>query len=326
MTDQKTTTGGMESVRESVCNLLGGVVDYAGLFPPATLDMPATCENYARYTQSEHEWMLGRLIVPVSRLDEFEEASRGLLATDEQREDAWYISALLGEDTRADFDRVFRFNETHAPSEQGGDGAKNGLAVIDAVETPASTTARVDEILAALPEGIEAFIEIPWNEDPRGLVASIGGDSSTGANAKIRTGHVDPSRIPPVEALARFISVCAQAGVPFKSTAGLHHPIRGTYPLTYDPDPFTTVMHGYLNVFIASALAHAHRIDGSTIARILHVTDASSFVFDDETITWEDLTISSDQIVRSRERLACSFGSCSFTEPTEELASLGLLS
>jgi hypothetical protein len=319
-------TGGMESVRESVVNLLSGVVDYAGLFPPARLDMRPTCMNYAQYLQSDLEWMLGRLIVPVARLDEFEQASADLLSKDEETADVWYISALVGDDLASDFERIFQFNERHAPPEQAGEGASNGLAVIDAIETKADTTDRVDAILETLPEEIDAFIEIPWDADPRGLVASIGGDTSSGAGAKIRTGHVNPQLIPPIENLARFIDTCAQAGVPFKATAGLHHPIRAEYKLTYEPDAATATMHGYLNVFIASALAHAKRISREEIEAVLAETDPSSFTFNDESIRWRDHELTSDQIVAARERFAGSFGSCSFDEPTGELDDLGLMS
>ena len=316
---------GMETVRESVVNLLGGVVDYAGLFPPAKLPMRETCENYAKYIGCEHEWMLGRLIVPVSRLDEFEEASADLLSKDEDAENAWYISALVGDDLDADIDAIFRFNERHAPEDEGGEGAEHGLAVIDVVETKASTTAQVDEILHTLPEQLEAFIEIPWDGEIRGLIASIGGGAGEGANAKIRTGHVKAELIPPVEAVARFISSCAHAGVPFKATAGLHHPIRGEYALTYEPDSARAVMHGYLNVFIASAFARARKADEAALVRILKETDASRFGLLDDTLVWEGQTVTSTELVASRERLAISFGSCSFDEPTGELGGLGLL-
>ena len=48
--------------------LLAGIVDYAGLFPPAGLDMPAAVRNYASYRTDDHAWMLGRFVVPASRL------------------------------------------------------------------------------------------------------------------------------------------------------------------------------------------------------------------------------------------------------------------
>jgi len=44
--------------------LLHASIDYAGLFPPAQLDMTTAVENYARYLASDSAWALGRFIVP----------------------------------------------------------------------------------------------------------------------------------------------------------------------------------------------------------------------------------------------------------------------
>ena len=56
--------------------LLFGLVDYAGLFPPAAEDMRRALENYASYLKGPDRFALGRFIVPLSRLPELEEAAR----------------------------------------------------------------------------------------------------------------------------------------------------------------------------------------------------------------------------------------------------------
>ena len=61
-----------EMVRQSVGALLDGLIDFAGLFPPAKLDMATTVADYARFMSHEDSWMMSRLIVPFARLDEFE--------------------------------------------------------------------------------------------------------------------------------------------------------------------------------------------------------------------------------------------------------------
>jgi hypothetical protein len=66
-------------MHDSMRALLSRLIDYAGLFPPAKLDMATTISNYARYREGDDAWMLGRLIVPASRLDEFEEAAQTAL-------------------------------------------------------------------------------------------------------------------------------------------------------------------------------------------------------------------------------------------------------
>ena len=46
-----------------------GIVDYAGLFPPATCSMADAISSYNTYRRSPDRWMLGRFIVAASRLD-----------------------------------------------------------------------------------------------------------------------------------------------------------------------------------------------------------------------------------------------------------------
>jgi hypothetical protein len=53
--------------------LLEGAIDYAGLFPPASLAMPEVIRNYAAYRESTDAWALGRLIVPLARRQEVAE-------------------------------------------------------------------------------------------------------------------------------------------------------------------------------------------------------------------------------------------------------------
>jgi len=50
--------------------LLEGLIDYAGLFPPAGLSMQDAVRNYARYREEDYAWALGRFVVPADRVDE----------------------------------------------------------------------------------------------------------------------------------------------------------------------------------------------------------------------------------------------------------------
>src|SRR4051794_28088056 len=50
--------------------LLSGILDYAGLFPPARLPLEQAIRNYARYRTEPEGWMLGRFICPAARLAE----------------------------------------------------------------------------------------------------------------------------------------------------------------------------------------------------------------------------------------------------------------
>lgn len=141
-----------------------------------------------------------------------------------------------------------------------------------------------------------------------------------GCFAKIRTGGLKPEAIPPAQNVAAFIAACAERRLPFKATAGLHHPIRAVYPLTYEPEAPQAVMHGFLNVLMASAFAwHGEQ----EIEPIVSEMDPSAFSFD-ERAHWRNKSLDAAQISDARHRFIHSIGSCSFDEPVHELQALKL--
>lgn len=139
--------------------------------------------------------------------------------------------------------------------------------------------------------------------------------------AKIRTGGLKPEAIPSCGDVAAFILACAERRLAFKATAGLHHPIRAEYPLTYEPDSIRATMHGFLNVLLASAFAWNGEKD---IQPILEETDASAFSFD-ERAHWRNKSLDVAQVHEARSHFIHSVGSCSFEEPVQDLKKLSLL-
>jgi hypothetical protein len=144
-------------------------------------------------------------------------------------------------------------------------------------------------------------------------------------NAKLRTGGVVADAFPSSELVARFIRACLRAGVPFKATAGLHHPVRASYRLTYEAGGPTGVMFGYLNVFLAAALM-ATGLDDADAIRLLDERDPDAFELRTDSIGWRGHVLTAAEVRRARERVAVSFGSCSFREPVDELKPLTLTS
>jgi len=305
------------AVLDSVRTLFAEMVDYAGLFPPASLDMRAAALNYRQYVHGEFAWMLGRLIIPASRLSEFEEISRDLLPRG--ADETWRISALLPPPDQDAFhqglDEMARFNETH-------DAERAGFAVVDTVELRADSPRLIDEALDAVPDEIDLFVETPLAPDPRGLIAALAG---SGARAKVRTGGVEPDMIPRTDDLVRFISACAASDVGFKATAGLHHPIRAVHPLTYEDNSPTATMHGFINVLTAASALRTGLFDEAAAADMLEEIETAMFRFGDRGVTWRDVTLDNERLALGRERFALSFGSCSFEEPVEDLQELGLI-
>jgi hypothetical protein len=215
--------------------LVAGLVDYAGLFPPAGLDMPAAVRSYAAYLADPDRRVLGRFIVPVARLEEWESVfptpPRGLTIQ------PWRLSALVGPDIGADMARVADFNRRHRP------GRGTGWATIETTEAVIDSPGAMRVAASASPEDVALFAELPTGDgvDPAVLVAEA---ARVGARAKIRTGGVTARAIPEAAQIVDFLRACARSAVPFKATAGLHHALRGRYRLTYEPDSPAAVMHG----------------------------------------------------------------------------------
>jgi len=153
---------------------------------------------------------------------------------------------------------------------------------------------------------IEA-VEVP----PGGPVPSFGGEvyvegalpplAAPGTRVKVRCGPA----VPLIAELAEAVRACRRYGVPFKATAGLHHAVR------------QDGQHGFLNLLAAAVFGDEEAA--------LAEDDAGAFGVDDEVFRWRDRTASPAEVERGRA-LFVAFGSCSFSEPVDDLISLGFLS
>jgi hypothetical protein len=295
----------------SIDALVSGLVDYAGLFPPAALDMPAAVRNYAAYISDEHRRALGRFIVPAARLEEFEQVATPHFG----RGGRWHLSVLIGPDVESGLTRVLDFNRRHRP------GRGTGRATIDVIEAKATTPSEIAAIVRLRPAEVALAIEIPTAADPTALIGDI---ARAGARAKIRTGGVTADAIPDCAEVVRFLRACARAAVGFKATAGLHHAVRGDYRLTYAPDSPTAVMHGFLNVFCAAAFVRTG-IPATDAVAMMEETAPEAFQFDGAGVTWRNRRITTPAISAARANYSLSFGSCSFTEPIDDLRTLHLI-
>jgi hypothetical protein len=291
---------------------LTGIIDYAGLFPPAALEMETAVRNYSAYCKSPFVRWLGRFVLPVARLDEFDRAASGLIPENHGWEsEIWRMSALAGADLKADVETILRFNDRHL----------NDAIRIDTLEAKAGNAEQIRSGTELIPKSITPYFEIQINND---LPALIGALADIGARAKVRTGGVTADAFPSPAALARFIALCAEADVPFKATAGLHHPFRSVQRLTYEAESASALMHGFLNVFLAAAFAQ-NGLPAEQIEQLLDERSPAAFHFEEGAVIWRDRQVVRAHLRNTRSLFALSFGSCSFEEPIEDLKSIGLL-
>lgn len=297
-----------ENVKESVRVLLSEIVDYAGLFPPAALSMSEAVINYATYKNSNYKWMLGRFILPAARLEEFLESAGDFVS---RGGEPWKLSVLAGEDIRQSVRQIEEFNHSNRPQ-----------AVIDSVEVRADSVNEIARIVEAVPPQIQTYFEIPIGTELPELAVNL---ALNNQRAKIRTGGVVPEAFPPAKMIVRFIRTCLAANVPFKATAGLHHPIRCYKPLTYESNAPEGMMNGFINLFLAAGFARAG-FKPSLLEEILEDEFKESFEFDDNGVLWrQEHFLNTTQLGFLREKNISSFGSCSFEEPITDLQEIGLL-
>jgi hypothetical protein len=255
--------------------------------------------------------MLGRFILPAGRIEEFESAADAVLPRHAAQ--SWALSALLGSDLEQDVERIERFNDRHRD-------ARAGAVHVDTVELKAHTPRDVSRAGELLDRRFDTYMEIPAGDATAALVDVI---AATTAKAKIRMGGVTADAFPPSLHVVRFFSACLQRTVGFKATAGLHHPWRAEYRLTYAPDAPTGEMYGFLNVLLAIAVLRAGRGEDLAVAALEErQSDATRFVGDG--VTWRSETFSRHALEEARESLS-AVGSCSFREPLADLRALNLL-
>jgi hypothetical protein len=200
-------------------------------------------------------------------------------------------------------------------------GLDKRVAVVDVLECKAANLAEVHKLLSAVPPKATLYVEFPLANCRQILLVLKEGN----ARAKIRTGGVTADAIPSVEQVAEFLAACAEAKVPFKATAGLHHPLRSVQKLTYEPGSASALMHGFINVFVAAIIAYYGATEEEVLA-VLNEHDPTAFRWSRHALAWRDQELSAEQIREARENFAIGFGSCSFTEPIADLLDLGWLS
>ena len=291
----------------SVKSLLESSIDYAGLFPPSSVSMAEAVLNYATYRNSNYAWMLGRFVTATARLDEFYEVAAEPISRDRE---PWRIAAVAGEDIIETIRTVKLFNQQASG------------ALVDVIEVKANSGSKIYNTVEAMPEGVTAYFELPLDERLPELVSTLASHSQ---RAKIRTGGVTPDAFPSVSQIVRFVKTCLAANVPFKATAGLHHPIRCFRPLTYEEDSVMGRMHGFLNLFLMTCFAReGYRT--SFLDDVMEEEFNEVFTFDQNSAAWRsEYSLNVFQIEAARKYGIQSFGSCSFDEPVSDLQKLGIL-
>jgi hypothetical protein len=303
---------------ESLRALLTQAIDYAGLFPPANLELGPALRNYAEYIRHPDAWMLGPFILPVA---EFDAAARSLSQFDGAH--PLRISALGPRTEDAD---AFQQSLSAAIDSIAAIRGASGTAIsIEQFEMPLPADVDADffkAIRASLGASqFKTFWEAKADAAER-VIELIAANNRTAAGPKLgfklRTGGITAEAFPAPAELATVLVAAANHKVPIKFTAGLHHPVRLYH------GSVRAKMHGFVNVLGAGVIALEHSCNETEVAQVLEEEDPASFSFTDDFFTWREWEIGTARI-RAHRDLVTSLGSCSFDEPRDDLRALKLL-
>ncbi|OLF06377.1 hypothetical protein BLA60_32640 [Actinophytocola xinjiangensis] len=274
--------------------LLARLVDDAALFPPGNAPMPDAIRLHLDGRTNNRSDLVGLFLCPASRLPEL-------------------ITDLIKV-------KPPRPVELSLVIDTGLGGVPKALSIVESraellalrmVEMPAPSD--VDEVWLErvsefVPEDVIRVIEprrggAGWLDGLRRVIEH-------GSWPKIRCGGVSQQNFPSVTEVADFLGVINEGNASFKATAGLHNAVRHVDEET----GFTH--HGFLNLLIATARLIAGGV-GPGVHEALETTDGKA-------LATEAQHLSEDEQLAVRSMFA-SYGSCSLTDPVNDLEELGLL-
>ena len=302
---------------------MSGLIDYAGLYPPANLPLQEAITQYYHYLRSPDRWMLGHFVIGASRLAnltvilnehpyllDVEPLSLAVVGQGGTTEEDWL------ENLREDAAAIQTFTALHTPQ------VKVAQFEVKLPELPdaAAVTQLLQNARAVL--NLLTFYEIPldatWQDALQRTVAGIA-QFGQGAGFKLRTGGLQADAFLIIEQVADILTACHEAHIPLKCTAGLHHAVRH-----FQAD-VQTHAHGFLNLFGGGILAQTDHLSPAQMHLILNDEHQDHFQFDERGFHWQVYTVKVEEIAAARQSALISFGSCSFDEPREDLRAFGWL-
>jgi len=260
--------------------------DDAAVFPPGNLPLPDAVAAHREHTAAAYSGFLGPFVIAAADLS-------ALAAVTGESQAPWLHLAVT-----SPIDALPSALEAAA-----GIGAVRVACVEVTVPSGITAAGIVDTLRREVPVGTAVFVELPRDGRRAAMAAELSG---SGIGAKLRTGGIRQELYPGEQELAEAVSTLVSHRVPFKATAGLHHALRNTDPLT------GFEQHGFLNLLTATNAA-CSGADADAVRSILALRDPARIA---------EVNSSVGSTTRSLFR---SFGTCDILGPLRELAALNLI-
>lgn len=302
----------MRLVLDARTAAFAALVDYAGLFPPASLSMSKAVAQYARHRSESDAWVVGRFLCRSSQLSELAAVAT---STFEKGEAPWSVgvifdlppgeSAALGIDFEAEMDPAISISAAEAkltePTTDSIDALLNAMVSVAPDVVP----------FVEVDRSFSITLQIELVADSLESRRRVGG-------AKLRCGGTAVDQFPSPREVAEFLIAVTNRRLPFKATAGLHRPIRH-----FDAE-LGIERHGFINILMAAAIAESGS-DVNTVEEVIADSDPDNFSISAVFASWRGHEVSGSALRRVRRSGFVAYGSCDLDEPIGALKQLGFL-
>jgi len=271
-----------------------GIVDDAAIFPPGDADLTEAAAAYVDRRGTAYDDLVGTFVLRDTDVPKVD------VAPDVPFPVSIVVTGGAGQ-IAGPAKACERSNLTLAGVEIAlrdlDDLAGNARRVVAAVDAARGEGVLDDEV--------PVFVELPPGEPTYQWLAAADEVAAAELRLKLRTGGLEAHLFPGADELAAWIDAALDRETAFKCTAGLHNAVRHT-----GEDGFEH--HGFVNVLLATRRA----FDGAPAAEVAATLEQR----DGTTLAAEARAAD----LAGARRWFTSFGSCSVSEPLDDLITLGL--
>lgn len=296
---------------------MSGLIDYAGLFPPADLNLKSSINNYSNYIRGSRNWMMSKFILPSSKISGLNDNLMKHFNSDFPLN-----LSLISSDFYLDKVELTSLMDNF-PGIVFCTGVESRIHEINQFE---SLYEKNRIVCSEFDRPIQTFYEIErnsnWENEVKQIVkqlSDLNKNYRLNHGFKLRCGGVEKNHFPSSQECAIAINLCRDYNVAMKFTAGLHHPMR------HFSESVGTRMYGFFNIFIGGMMSYKFQLNIESLLEILEDENANHFQFSDNGVSWKNFDLSQQELQKLRSEAFISYGSCSFEEPCEDLKNLGLL-
>ncbi len=268
-----------------------GFVDDAAIFPPGDATLPDAVEAYRGRRGEWYADLVGPLVVTDTKLPDVPtDVPVSVVLTGG-------AGAVAGVATLASR-KGHRLVGLEAAVRDLDDLSGNVRRIVAAVDA-----ARADGGL----EDTQVFVELPQTDPTPDWLAAADIAAESEAHLKFRTGGLEAHLFPVAATVAAWIDAALDRETSYKCTAGLHHALR------HRDHETGFEHHGFLNVLLATRVA----FDGGSPAEVAEVLD--------DHYANDLVAMARTSDLAGARRWFTSYGSCSVSDPLDDLLGLGLL-